>query len=121
MRPRGSSPALDQPIDLSEELREIDHDTVAEEAALVGVEDARWDLVQDEVLVPGVYRVARVRAPLVASDHVHVGCQDIDDLALPLVAPLAPDDDSAGSVQRARVQSPLVRRAPSRGAAGGRP
>ena len=119
--PQRLQPALDQFVDLPEELREIDHDAVAEEAALVAVEDPGRHLVQDEMLVPGVHGVARVRAPLVARDHVDVGRQHVHDLALPLVAPLATDDDGAGSAQRAGVQSPLVRREPPLGSAGGPP
>ena len=38
-------------------------------------------------------RVAGVRSALVAADHVRVLRQDIDDLALSLVAPLGADDD----------------------------
>jgi hypothetical protein len=39
-----------QAVELLEELLEVEDDAVAEQAALLGVQDARRDLVQDELL-----------------------------------------------------------------------
>ena len=96
-------PALGQLVEFAEELDHIQHDAVAEQAPLPGVQHARGDLVQDDVLVPDVHRVPRVGAPLIARDDVDVAGQHVDDLALALVTPLAAYNDRAGSVERARV------------------
>src|SRR3972149_4342537 len=44
----------------------------------------------------GLDRVARVRPALVAADEIGPQCEQVDDLALALVAPLRPDDDGRG-------------------------
>ena len=45
---------------------------------------------------PSRRSVARVGAALVADDDVRVLREQVDDLALPLVAPLRPDDHGGG-------------------------
>ena len=47
-------------------------------------------------VVVGDDRVPRVRAAVVAADEIGVLREQVDDLALALVAPLGADDDGAG-------------------------
>jgi hypothetical protein len=51
------------------------------------------------VLVPEADRVARVVPALVAHDSVKGRAEQIDDLALPFIPPLHPDDDDVGHIR----------------------
>ncbi len=84
-----------QLLQLLEQGHRIDDHAVPQRAALAFVEDAGGDLVQDELFVTDAHGVARVGAALIAGDPVGVLGQDVDDLSLPLVAPLRADDDEA--------------------------
>ena len=114
---------LDQPVDLGEERVRIEHDAVAERAAHAGVEDAARDLVQDEHLVADVHRVAGVRAALVAHDPVGAFGEDVDEFALPFVAPLGADDDDRAvglgeHLGRAALRKPVGKKNRPGGSAG---
>ena len=74
----------------------IDHHAVADHARHVVVEDAARDEVQDERLVVPADRVPGVGAALVAGHDVHLGAEEVHDLAFAFVAPLAADDDRYG-------------------------
>ncbi len=91
----GVHAALAQPVDLAGEHRRVDHDAVADHAGGVGVEDPGGDQVELEDLVAVDDRVAGVVASLKARDDVRARGEQVDDLALPLVAPLGSDDDGA--------------------------
>ncbi len=104
--PTHADPALEvdaarrEGVVLLEELVDVQHDTVAEQASLAGMQDPRGDLVEDELLLPHVNGVARVGATLVASHDVDVLGENVHDLAFALVAPLAADDDRASTAFR---------------------
>ena len=82
-----------QRLDLAEEDVRVDHDAVADHAGLAGVQDARGDEVELELLAVAHDRVAGVVAALVADDHVGLLGEQVGDLALALVAPLGADHD----------------------------
>ena len=96
-----TDPSLDgnaaspQAFVLFPESERFDYDTVAQETAFSRVEDARWNLVQNEFILAHMDGVTRVGPTLVPSDHMHALGQDVDNLALPLVAPLATQHDRA--------------------------
>jgi len=91
-------PSLGERVVLFEELEEVENDAVAEKAALPFVQHTGRDLVQDELGISDVDGVPRVRPALVAGDDVGVLGEDVDDLPLPLVTPLASDDDGAAAL-----------------------
>src|SRR5690606_24531870 len=83
---------------------------VADEAAHVLPQDARRDQRQDGLAPADHERVAGVVTALKASDGSRTLGQEVDDLALALIAPLRPDDDDelahgGGSLQRTRYSS----------------
>ncbi len=82
-----------QLVDLGEQRFGIEHHAVADRAAHAGMQDPARHLVQHEVLLADVDRVAGVGAALVAHDPVGALGEHVDELALPLVAPLGADDD----------------------------
>ena len=85
---------------LLEELDGIQDHAVTQEATLLGVENPRGDLVEDEFLIPHVDRVAGIGPSLVAGDDVGFLGQDVHDLPLTLVSPLpAHDHGAATSIQ----------------------
>ena len=53
--------------------------------------------MEHELFIADVDRVARVRATLVTGNDIDVLCQNIDDLALPFVTPLAAYNDRAAA------------------------
>jgi hypothetical protein len=71
------------------EAERVDHHTVAQQTPLFWVEDPRWNLVQNEFIVPDMYGMTGVGPTLVTGDHMYVLGEDIDNLSLPFVAPLA--------------------------------
>jgi hypothetical protein len=95
-QPRCRTPSVLQTVELADEDLRVDHHPVAEHADLVGLEDARRQQVELERLGAVDDGVARVVAPLVAGHHVEVLGQQVDDLALALVAPLGAHDHAAG-------------------------
>jgi hypothetical protein len=60
------------------------------------MEDAGRDQMEDEPLLPDEDRVAGVVAAVVAGHHLHLVGEQVDDLTLPLVAPLGAGDDDVG-------------------------
>ena len=74
---------------LFHEAERVEHHTVAQQTPLPRMEDPRWNLVQNEFIVSDVDRVTSVGPPLVTGHQVHVLSEDIDDLTLPFIAPLA--------------------------------
>ncbi len=86
-------PASPQPVDLPQQHARIDDDAVADHAGLLRVEDAGGDQVELELLAFADDRVAGVVAALEADDRGSPLGEKIDDLPLPLVAPLGPDYD----------------------------
>jgi hypothetical protein len=78
-------------VELRDQHLGVDNAAVADHARLAADDPARQgaDLVR---LVADDDRVPGVRAALVAADDVGVLGEQVDDLALPLVAPLGADD-----------------------------
>ena len=98
-----------QPVDLVVEHARVDHDAVADHAQLAGVEDPARDEVEGPLLPVAHDRVAGVVAALEAHDHVGALGEEIDDLALALVAPLDAYDDDARHVRRSVSGDELAR------------
>jgi hypothetical protein len=102
----GPVPARLELVELRDQHLRVDDASRADRARDSG-DDARRDganlvrLAVDDDRVPGV------RAALVATDEVGLLGEQVDDLPLPLVAPLRPDDHGRG-------HRPILARAPAR-------
>jgi hypothetical protein len=94
----GWAAALLELVELGDQHLGIDDAAVADHARLAADDPTRQcaDLVR---LVADDDRVAGVRAALVAADDVGVLGEQVDDLALALVAPLRAHDDCGGHVE----------------------
>ena len=79
-------------IEPIEDLLGIDQRTAADEAQHAVVEDPGRDVMQRVAHSAEDHRVAGVRPALVARHDGEVRREEVDDLPLPLVAPLGPDD-----------------------------
>ena len=88
-----SMPRASHAVDLVEQHRRLDHDTVADDRHHVVVEHPRRQELEGEGLTVHDDRVAGVVAALVADDHGHLLGQQIGQLPLALVSPLRADDD----------------------------
>ena len=97
-RPSAERPRDAELVELLAQHLGVDHDAVAEHAELAGEEDAARQETELERLVADLDGVAGVVAALVARDDGERLCEQIDDLALALVAPLGADDDGAVAV-----------------------
>ena len=97
-------------VELAEQHLGVDDAAGADHRRLAGDDPAR-NLADLERLAAGDDRVPRVRPALVAADDVRALRQQVDDLALPLVAPLRADDDGRGHVSES-ADAAAVRRAP---------
>ncbi len=86
------TPAARSDVDLGEKRARVDDEAVADHVHDARAADARRDEAQREVLVAELHGVAGVVSALVAGDEVERRGDEIDDLALALVAPLAADD-----------------------------
>src|SRR5919201_1095331 len=84
-----------QLVQLDDEVFWIDDATGADHAFLPGDDPGR-QVPQLEGLTGNDDRVTGVRAAVVAADEVRVLGEQVDDLALALVAPLRPDDHDRG-------------------------
>src|SRR5581483_599210 len=85
--------ALAERVDLRREHLGVDDHPRSHHADAAGVEHARGNQVQDRLLPVHDQRVPGVVAAVEADDDVGVRGEEIDDLPLPLVAPLRADDD----------------------------
>jgi hypothetical protein len=84
-----------EPVDLVGEHARIDDGAVADDAELAGIEDPGGDEVELPRLAVADDRVPGVVAALEAHDGVGALGEEIDDLALALIAPLGAHDDHA--------------------------
>ena len=89
-------PALLQGVELAAQHPGVDDGPVADDAELARVEDPRRDQVQLERLAVAHDRVPGVVAALEPHHHVAALGEQVDDLALALVAPLGADDHCRG-------------------------
>jgi hypothetical protein len=80
-------------VDLLEENLGVDHHPMPDDADGRGVEDAAGDEVEPVLLPLSDHRVAGVVATLRAHHHVDAIGEEVDDLALALVAPLPAHQD----------------------------
>ena len=93
--PLERDPAPLRVVHLLDEHRRVDHAAGAEHAVLPA-DDAGRHLPELERLAVDDDRVPRVRPAVVAADDVGVLGEQVDDLALALVAPLRTDDHGRG-------------------------
>ncbi len=86
--PHGDAARL-QVLDLPQQHRRVDDDAVADDADLIGVEDARRDEVQPELAQLVDHGVAGVVAGGVPGDQMGFLGQQVYDPAFALIPPLA--------------------------------
>ena len=98
-RGRDLKPLRGEAVGLGEEGYGVNDHAVAEHAGLARMDDAGGDEVQRVRLVADFDGVAGVVTALVARDHVEALGQEVNDLALALVAPLRADDYDDHSFQ----------------------
>ena len=100
---------VDQHLRLFEKRLEREHDAVADQALHVRVQDAGRDEREDGFLAADDQRMPGVVAALKARDRMRPVGEQIDDLALALIAPLQADHDEilthCGPSTRARGRS----------------
>ena len=115
-------PARHEHVQLADERDRVDDHAVADDRGDVRVQDARRDQPELQDLVAADHGVTGVVAALVAHDHGDLLREEVGRLALPLVAPLQPDDDGRRHQARRQQKSPgpqvrdLDRRLPRRSA-----
>jgi hypothetical protein len=104
----GVDAALVERVDLLEQHREIDDDTVADHRDAARTQDAAGQQVQRVRLAVDDHRVAGVVAAVELDDVVDAAPEEIGCLALALVTPLGPDDDDCrhGTHHLAQKTSP---------------
>ena len=100
LQPADVDAAGAQPVDLGGQHLRVDHDAVADDARLAGVEDPARDQVELPRLALAHDRVPGVVAALEADDRVGPLGEQVDDLPLALVAPLGAHDHDAWHARR---------------------
>src|SRR3989440_2322774 len=80
-------------LHLFEQHSRIEHHAVADDAGRVGIENSGGNQVKPKFLAGIDDGVTGIVAALGADDHAGVLREEVDDLALPLVAPLASYED----------------------------
>ena len=85
------TPRARERVDLGHEHRGIEDHPVADDARLPRVEDPAGDEREDRLLAADHEGVPRVVPSLETNDHLGVLGEQVDDLALSLVAPLGTD------------------------------
>ena len=91
----GVDAAAPEPVELADQDARIDHDAVSDRARLARIEDPGRDQMELELVALADDRVAGVVAALEAHDDVGLLGNQVDDLALALIAPLGADYDNA--------------------------
>ena len=87
-------------VDLREQRRRVDHHPVADDAAHPRVQDAGGQEVEDELGLAHPHGVTGVVAALITRHDGGAGGEEVDDLALALVAPLRTDDGDVHALPR---------------------
>ena len=95
-RPFGGDAARLERVDLLDQELRVDDAPRPDDRDLALVEDPGRDVVELEGLPARDDGVARVRAALIAADEFGALGEQVDDLALALVAPLRADDHGGG-------------------------
>ncbi len=91
-QPAGVDLARAELVQLAHERARVDDDARSDDAQRPRVEDAGWHQVDSEASLIADDRMAGI-GPAVAADHqVRIAREQVDDLALALVAPLTADN-----------------------------
>src|SRR5207244_10952552 len=77
-----------------DERSRVDHYPAADDVAAAGMENARGNGLEHELLAPHHHGVAGIVAALVAHDHVEMRRDHVHHFALALVAPLGAHDNA---------------------------
>ena len=107
VRADGDALAL-QLFDFVEQGLRIEHHAVADHGQLRGPQHAGGQQRQLVGLAVDDERMAGIVTALEAHDDVGLLRQPVDDLALPLVAPLGADDDNIGHFVKCSLQHLVV-------------
>ena len=99
------TPRADQAVDLLQDAGRVEHHAAGDDALHLGAEDAAGDQRQLVGLAAGDDGMAGVAAPLIADDDVVLVGQQVDELALGLVAPLQTDHASNTHLWNLNVQN----------------
>ena len=100
-----------QLVQLARQHLRVDHDAVADRAQLARIQDPGRDQVELPLHAVADDGVAGVVAALEADHHVRLLGEQVDDLALALVAPLGAHDHDAGHVVGSVYGAPRARSA----------
>jgi hypothetical protein len=84
--------ALLEMLDFVDNRAGINDHSSANDTAGAGMENPRRDLMKDVFLLIDYDRVSGVCSALTANHHVHLGGQEVDDLAFALITPLHAND-----------------------------
>ena len=97
-----------QLFDFGQQSPGIQHHAIADDAQLAAAHDAAGQKRQLVDHAVDDKRMARIMAALEPGDHIGPLGQPIDDLALPLVAPLGAHDDDIGHWQSLRLSKTVA-------------
>src|SRR3954471_16718669 len=92
----GGHAARFEVVEFCDQHLRIDDAAGADHAVGAGIEDPRRQVVKLVGLLADDHRVPRVRPAVVAAHEIRVAREQVDDLALPFVAPLRADDHGRG-------------------------
>ena len=107
LQPAHVDAARAQAVDLGGQHLRVDDDAVADDAGLARVEDPARDQVELPGLAVAHDRVPGVVAALEADDRVGPLGEQVDDLALALIAPLGANDADAWHSPKSLTAGPL--------------
>src|SRR5438128_5022577 len=79
-------------VQLGDQQPRVDGDARADNAQRARVEDARWDQVDGEATLLVDDSVPGIRPAVPTDNQISIARQQIDDLALAFVAPMAPNN-----------------------------
>src|SRR5574337_2095904 len=100
---------LTELVHFLDEGGQINHYAVPQDADLPFPQHARRDQMQDDLLLSHHDRMAGVGPTLVSGHRIEILREEINDLALPFVAPLRTDNDYIGHRRSPRSISPQNR------------
>ncbi len=105
---RGVDALGGQRVHLGQEHGGVDHHPVADDRRDVVVEDPARHQLEGEGLPVHHDGVAGVVAALIADDQLHLLGQEVGELALALITPLGPDDDSCRHASLLRCEKRIT-------------
>jgi hypothetical protein len=86
-------------VDFREERIGIENHSIPNRASNAGMQNPARNLVQNERLLADVNGVAGVGPTLISHHPVGTLGDNVDELSLPLIAPLRTDDDDGASLR----------------------